>query len=230
MSATVAGLDLGCSADWTALAVCRAEHPDGRSELVKGRGAEPVIRLLQLNRMRDTPYPELVRRIAWAFSTEPKLKGAELVADATGVGLPVVQLLSEARLHPVCVTITGGDRESHDRRHGWRVPKRDLIMSLKVLMQQGRFKYKPTMPLVEECRKEVLAYSYKINPLTAHDSYAADTRAAPHDDLVLAICLATWRLRQLPPSEWMPWAGGQRRMVVDVGYGGTDEDEEDGDG
>jgi hypothetical protein len=61
-----------------------------------------------------------------------------LVVDGTGVGPPVVDLLRQedlqSRLWPV--TITGGDTERVADGY-YRVPKRDLIVGLQVLMQQG---------------------------------------------------------------------------------------------
>jgi hypothetical protein len=38
---------------------------------------------------------------------------------------------------------------------------------------------------------ELQSYQVKIDPVTAHDSYAA-WREGVHDDLVFAVCLASW--------------------------------------
>ena len=64
-----------------------------------------------------------------------------LVVDATGVGRPVVDLLRRAG--PGCpmmpATITGGDAESQEGGY-YRVPKRDVIVGLQVLLQSGELK------------------------------------------------------------------------------------------
>src|SRR5437762_13335807 len=76
---------------------------------------------------------EHVRRLV----TRPELVRPTLVVDATGVGRPVVDLLRRAglpcRLMPV--TITAGDKETSDSGT-WRVPKRDLITGLLILLQR----------------------------------------------------------------------------------------------
>ena len=43
---------------------------------------------------------------------------------------------------------------------------------------------------------ELLGFRVKIDPTTAHDSYAA-WREGAHDDLVLALALAVWHAREV---------------------------------
>ena len=45
--------------------------------------------------------------------------------------------------------------------------------------------------VAEVLRKELLDFKIRIDPQTAHDSYAA-WRAGAHDDLVLAAAAAAW--------------------------------------
>ena len=61
-----------------------------------------------------------------------------LAVDGTGVGRPVVDLLRRAGLGcPMLpVMITGGDAEGHSDGY-YKVPKRDLIVGLQVLLQAG---------------------------------------------------------------------------------------------
>jgi hypothetical protein len=70
-----------------------------------------------------------------------------LVVDATGVGRPVVDLLRRAQLpcRLMAVTITAGDRETLDSGT-WRVPKRDLITGLLVLLQREEIDICGTCP------------------------------------------------------------------------------------
>ena len=62
-----------------------------------------------------------------------------MVADATGVGIPVVKMLQDAGLKAsiVPVTITSGGSA---RRDGgvWHVPRRDLLGKLVVEFEEGR--------------------------------------------------------------------------------------------
>src|SRR3954447_5415948 len=64
----------------------------------------------------------------------------DVVMDATGVGRPVVDLLREAGLDPVAVTIHGGDQVIRVNERECRVPKRDLVGSVQAAMQTRRLR------------------------------------------------------------------------------------------
>lgn len=122
----------------------------------------------------------------------PQLRGeAALAVDATGVGAAVVDMLRRAGLTFDAVTITGGDSEAQSGWHEWRVPKRDLVGGLQVLLQSG-LKIARSLKHSETLKAELLNFRVKINVVTAHDSYEA-WREGDHDDLVLAAALAAWR-------------------------------------
>ena len=154
--------------------------------------------------MRNVPYPEIVSKTAEIMQS-PALAGqADLVVDQTGVGAPVVDLFRQAGLKPTGVLIHGGDKASNEGGT-WRVPKRDLVGSLQVLFQSGRFKISRKLPLASVLQSELLNFKVKIDPVTAHDSYSA-WRERDHDDLVLSVALAAW-LGERPryqPSGWLP--------------------------
>ena len=67
--------------------------------------------------------------------------GCELVVDATGVGGAVLDMLREAwpggRLVPV--TITGGKSPVRSGA-AWSVPKRDLVVGLQVMFEEGEMR------------------------------------------------------------------------------------------
>jgi len=189
------GLDLGQSADYTALAVVQ-----------EGEGEE--LRLRHLERYRlHTPYPEQADAVAALMRDErlvvehrdpwdptPRLERPELVVDATGVGRAVMDLLKERGLRFRAVTITGGDKVNAVAG-GYRVPKRDLVAALEVPFHTGALKVAEGLELWPALRKELLAFRRKINLKTAHDSYE-HWRDSDHDDLVLAVALACWWARR----------------------------------
>jgi hypothetical protein len=129
---------------------------------------------------------------------QPALAETEtaLIVDATGVGRPVVDMLERAKLTPLAITITGGDVVTRER-HGFRVPKRDLIGGLQVLLQTDRLKFAGHLPAVPQLVQELTEYRVKIDPATAHDSYNA--REGAHDDLILAVAVAAWVAEQWTP-------------------------------
>jgi hypothetical protein len=72
-----------------------------------------------------------------------------------------------------------------------RVPKRDLVGVLQVLLQTERLKVSRKLALGPILQQEMLNFRVKIDSITAHDSYAA-WREGQHDDLVLSVSLAAW--------------------------------------
>jgi hypothetical protein len=191
------GLDLGQSADYTALAVVHSVHtrtPNG--ETVRGLHH----RHLKRYPLR-TPYPEIVEKV-FALVRDEKLSPTEydplrgryssqppaLVVDNTGVGVAVTDLLKAKGLRFSSVTITGGDT-AHKSGRNWRVPKRDLVAALEVPFHTGELKVAEGLTLWPVLKEELLNFRRKINLKTAHDSYE-HWRESDHDDLVLATTLA----------------------------------------
>jgi hypothetical protein len=172
-------------------------YPDALEKVItsnyyEGKPAEVPLSLRHLERFElGTPYPQIVERVTAILRTEP-LRGRKcaLVVDATGVGVGVVDIFVHAGLFPIPVTIHGGETV-HYQRPGYRVPKRDLVGAVQVLLQSERLKIVRSLPEATILRSELQNFRVKIDPRTAHDSYS-HWREADHDDLVLATALAAW--------------------------------------
>ena len=107
---------------------------------------EPVYEVRHLERLPlGTRYPEVVGRIKALLSTPPLADECALAVDATGVGVAVTDMLRNAGLHFDRVTITSGEKEIREGSR-WRVPKRDLISTCQVLLQQRRLKIAASLP------------------------------------------------------------------------------------
>jgi len=183
------GLDLGQSSDYTALAVL---------ERVAGTGGF-FYHIRRLERVRGESYPNVAQKVATLLRSPALAGGAALIVDQTGVGVPVVDLLRQASLRPVAVSIHGGDNTAHDGDN-WRVPKRDLVATLLVLLQSERLKVSSKLKLGPVLQAEMLNFKVKIDPATAHDSYSA-WRESDHDDLVLSTALAAWWGEHAPKTQ-----------------------------
>ena len=139
-----------------------------------------------------TPYPTIVTEVKTLLQKLVSLGAAILVADATGCGRPVFDMFTAAKL-PCLVyaaSITGGDTVSREDMH-YRIPKRDLVSTVQVLLQNAQLKIAEGLPETPTLVKELQNFKVKIDPQTAHDSYSA-WRENMHDDLVLATALACW--------------------------------------
>ena len=135
-----AGLDLGQKHDFSAIAV--VEREDERRHGLSS-SVMKCLRVRHLERVPlGTPYASVAARSVRHYFGQTEFRQTkQLVVDATGVGGPVVELLRTVWLPcPVTsVTITAGDTE-HGRGNDWHVPKRDLLMGLAMLLEQGQLK------------------------------------------------------------------------------------------
>jgi hypothetical protein len=113
-----------------------------------------------------------------------------VICDLTAVGptiLPTLRKAGVQRITPVVLT-TALDAVEIDRT--WRVPKRDLVTGLQVALQQRRLKVAPGLPDTDLLVRELSAFRATVTLDPSEN--AADWRARPGDDLVLAVALAVW--------------------------------------
>jgi hypothetical protein len=122
----------------------------------------------------------------------------DIWADATGVGRPVMELISNAlaassktdraQLHPV--VFTHGDRFTRGgyEQYGDVLGKAYLVSRLQVLFQEGRVKLPPRDGEAAAMAQELKDYKVKVDE-NANDKYGAFAVGA-HDDLVTALGLA----------------------------------------
>src|SRR5581483_9699651 len=177
------GLDLGQSQDFSALVIAEKTTTDG-----EGHYQVPHLQRFKLL----TRYPEIVRQVKETLELPKLRRDSTLVIDATGVGKPVLDMFNAARLPCQVhgIWIHGGDSVTREYPD-FRVPKRDLVSVVSVLLQSQRLKIIDTLPDSHVLEKELLNFKVKIDPVTSHDSYSA-WRENQHDDLVLATALALW--------------------------------------
>jgi hypothetical protein len=221
----ILGLDLGQAQDYTALVVLEREAretgevrtfrpsgsysfgmgghlvsaPQARQEsITKNYYAARHIERLPLG----TAYPEQVRHVQGLFDRLRLTTGetVELAVDQTGVGRAVVDMLREAKLPVTAISITGGDNVTYENGTR-RVPKRDLVGTVQVLLQTERLKIDKTLPEASILTAELQGFKYAITA-AGHDRYGNDVsewRENSHDDLVLAAAVAAWWGENQPP-------------------------------
>ena len=200
----VAGLDLGQAHDYTALAIAEVRRPvTGPPHL--------DVRHLERPLSRGGPPGQGAPRLP--HDALPASYGPAAI-DRTGVGRAVGDAFVEADLpcDLVQVTIHGGDAISKDDA-GYKVPKRDLVGAVQIMLQQGRLKVAQVLPEAATFVREATAFRVTIND-RGHDSYAA-WREGDHDDLVLAVAMACWLATDAPrqgvtQSNYLDGGGGFR--------------------
>jgi hypothetical protein len=115
--------------------------------------------------------------------------------DQTGVGRPVVDMLTDGlegrvncRFCPI--TITAGQEVTRSETGQLRVPKKELIAGLQVLLQTRRLKIAQALPEATTLVRELEMFRVKLTE-AANETFGA-WRDGQHDDLVLAVALAAW--------------------------------------
>jgi len=205
------GVDLGQLRDYTAIAVAerRGVRADGQGPW-SPPDARAVTRfppvgsydIVHLERLplgtAYTDVPARLHALLRAIDAAHRSRGrppakTTLVVDATGVGVAVVDVLRAAGLSPVAVTIHGGDATTRGDDRGWRVPKRELVGTVQVLLQGRRLRVAQGLALAPTLVAEFQNFKATIS-LAGHDSYGAgsDWREGNHDDLVLGVAMACW--------------------------------------
>jgi hypothetical protein len=188
----ILGLGFGPPQDFTVLAVVEKSWP-------LQTDAEPHYGVRELQRFPlGTPYPEIVAS-AWRRGSKlSQTNPTAIVADQTGVGRPVVDLLQKhGRVS--AVTITAGSGQSFDEgNHTWRVAKMHLAGLLQVLLQTRRLHIARSLPEAEALTRELLNFKVKVRP-ELNESFDS-WREQERDDLVLAIALACWGGERFAPG------------------------------
>jgi len=204
----IIGLDLGQARDATGI-VTVERHPGEHGF----RYDVPSIQRIRLG----TSYPAIVRHvgamIGHLLAMRPRVD-LSLVVDGTGVGRPVVDLFTAADFGctVIPVAIHGGNAVGRDGI--WlNVPKRDLVGTIRVLLETERLRIAKADPLATALTGELTNFRVTISK-SGHDSYGAgpgiggdDWRdGGKHDDLVLALSLATWYGETYSGGGWVPLA------------------------
>jgi hypothetical protein len=209
------GVDLGQAKDFTAIAaVERAEVTGAWDAQTYARRKSVSLRLRYLERLAlGTPYPGVVERVVGLTRSSELAGHCHLVVDARGVGRPVVDLLRRAG--PGCqmmpATITGGDAESREGGY-YRVPKRDVIVGLQVLLQSGELKIAGRLRYGAALVSEMAEMRVKVSG-AGREQYGA-WREGTHDDLVFAVALACWGARKIyPGGASRNGSGGKGRIL-----------------
>lgn len=173
----VIGCDVGQARDYSAIVVVERDDDVYR---IEGIERPPL----------GTPYGYLVQRLGVLAGP-----GDRVALDWTGCGRPVLEMARAAGVNALGVCITGGTVAQVDRNEA-TVPKRDLVGTAQVLLQNRRLKASRALPLAATLISELRSFRMKVNIQTGNESFEA-WRERDHDDLVLALCLALWTWENL---------------------------------
>lgn len=180
------GLDLGQKHDFTAFSVIHHETRtfSERDPVTAAFVTGTRLTLRHAERIPlKTSYPEIVNTVERKLRSTNFPGPITLAVDATGVGVPVVDLLRRAHLkcQLMPIVITGGQTVTHPGSFTG-VPRRDLITNLQVLFEKGRLRIAQNLPMIDDLAKELAG----LRP---------NGTTEPHDDLAFSLALAAWPCR-----------------------------------
>lgn len=193
------GLDLGQAQDFSALAILQVSGTDVKYDIPGGTQILECLPLTHVHCRHLERFPLMTRYtdiVQTVQSRLKRLKGQSFLAvDKTGVGAGPFELLEAARLNPIGITITGGDKAQQGAHvRDQRVPKRDLVGSVQVALQNRILKF-DRIPFEATLKKEIQNFRVKISA-EGHDTYN-NWRESDHDDLLLAVAIACWTAEQM---------------------------------
>ena len=187
------GVDLGQVNDPTAIAVVeRAELVGAWDHSAWAFRKKIECRLRGLTRLPlGMKYTEIERNVVQMVEAMALRGKCEVLVDATGVGIAVVDYLRESLAgRPTrAVMVTPGQTERSDEQFDY-VPKRDLMVGLELLLERDELKIAKTLKYGEALKKEMADMRVKVTP-AGHEQFGA-WRQGEHDDLVFAVALACW--------------------------------------
>jgi hypothetical protein len=165
------GVDIGKARNHSAIAIIEPE-PVWRGVAVRWLETMPL----------GTPFPEVAARVE---RIAVRARGnCEIAIDATGLGMPVVDMLRELpglRCEVTPVVITGAEQGSRGPGGVRRVPKRDLVGRLQVLFEKRHIRIAGGLKEGKRLVRELM--DMRVEKMAA---------VKEQDDLVMALGLACW--------------------------------------
>jgi hypothetical protein len=187
-----AGLDLGQISDPSALIILEAHGEEGDKRTYDCRHIEQF--------KLGTSYPAIVRDVGRLLARQPLAGDCTLAIDHTGVGRPVYDLFTEAKLKAVGITITGGAGWHKGKPYQWHVAKILLVGIVQKYLQSGRLRIGAKLTHAGVLRRELRDFRVKISK-AANETYEA--REGQHDDEVLSLAIALF-VAEHPLRKWLP--------------------------
>lgn len=212
MADVLVGLDLGQLTDHTALAVmARSLAINEKTGLpVRTSRGRPCHRfdVMALKRFQlGTSYASIVAHVTDLMLRSELGDYPRLIVDATGVGVPIVEMFRAAlaphpRVEVHAVSITAGRAVSTVAKHTYHVAKLELVAAIREVLETRRLKLarKPDGTAIDHAdvlKHELLNFRVKITA-SANETFSA--REGMHDDLCLAVGLPCW-FATMPQAE-----------------------------
>jgi hypothetical protein len=195
----VCGLDVGKSQDHTALAIVRwtvSQEPVTAPPIYANPVTyrEPKVERFDLVHLQRLPlkmnYVAQGLAVKEILSREPLASGkTRLIADSSGVGEGVLDLMEAQGLRMVRIKITAGTETSQQGGNRWNVAKSVLMSKLESVMHDRRLQVAASLSEAENFKAELQNFERRV---TAAGQNTWSARGSESDDIVLAVSYCVW--------------------------------------
>lgn len=189
------GVDLGSQSDNTAIVLLqRVETITSKQNAYGKLEIDRTDALYKMHHLELVPlgtsYMSIVDRIAAIISDRRVSGNIFTIVDASGVGLPVVQMMRQRGIAPLVPISIHGGMAINVKDDGFTVPKRDLVMALTLVLQSRRLRVPDDInhrdKLIEQMQ------SFKVKQTSQNQDTWEAMQDRIHDDITLALSYAVW--------------------------------------
>ncbi len=169
----------------------RIEHARRFGESSTSDVIYPLILVKFLGRSQKT-YPELIEDTKKQMNDPRVIDNCFHIIDATGVGMPVLEMMRHEGLAPIGIWLTAGELP-HSQSYGYTVPKLEVISALQMCLSSKMLRFTKNLnpSVVQQLLEEFKKFKEKSSRRTGHTSLEA-WREKDHDDLILALAINCW--------------------------------------
>ncbi|MGE0523500.1 MAG: hypothetical protein AB7O60_10765 [Variibacter sp.] len=191
------GVDIGKSQDHTAIAIVhhtitpnRIEEPGYDPPIYR----EEMVQRLDLVHLQRLPlqmnYVAQSHAIREILAREPLASGkTKVIADSSGVGEGVLDLMQAQGLRMARIKITGGSETTQTGGDRFNVAKSALISKLEAAMHSRELQVAASLKEADNFKAELMNFERKV---TAAGQNTWSARGSESDDIVLAVSYAIW--------------------------------------
>lgn len=197
MNEYIVSVDFGQFVDSTTIGTFQKTY-----EMVNGQ-ALSFLDFIDLNKVDQMDYTEQARQIMRLISHVDLSGNSDLILDGGGVGAVVFDNLRDAGAEPMKIVSTSGNkvneiittnRSGFKVKHGWNVPKEELVDTLKIVFEQRRFRIAEGIPFEKDIRKQLAHYTGQMSK--SKNMIYGNDKPENHDDIVTMIMQACWFFMQ----------------------------------
>jgi hypothetical protein len=208
----ICGLDIGKSQDHTALAIVRhtitqpqPRHPVPYEDPTVNR--EPKVQRFDLVHLQRLPlrmnYVAQGLAVREILSREPLASGkTRLIADSSGVGEGVLDLMEAQGLRMVRIKITAGTETSQTGGARYNVAKSVLMSKLEAAMHSRELQVASSLSEADNFKAELQGFERRV---TAAGANTWSARGSESDDIVLAVSYCIWWATSRPTVTSVEW-------------------------